>query len=64
MKFLVVRQHFGDKMYMPGDEREATKAEVQHLVDAGVLAEAKAVKAEPAPKNKAVKAAPRNKSAD
>ncbi len=62
--YRVLRQHFGDKHYAKGDTREAQAADVQHLVDAGVLAEAKAEKAEPAPKNKAVKAAPRNKSAD
>lgn len=58
MKFTVIRQHLGDKMYMPGDEREATQSEVQHLIANGVLEEAKAEgklanKAEPAVKNKA-----------
>lgn len=58
MKFNVIRQHFGDKMYMPGDEREASESDVAHLVKAGVLE-----KAESAPKNKAERA-PKNKSAD
>ena len=48
-KFQVVRQHLGDKMYMPGDEREASEADVRHLIDNGVLKR----KAEPKPANKA-----------
>lgn len=67
MKFKVLRQHLGDRMYMPGDEREANEGDVGHLVDNGVLeakrdAPAKSKK-EPAPKNKAVSSAPKNKSA-
>lgn len=55
--YRVERQHFGDKLYMPGDEREANAGDVAHLVDAGVLVEVKAAaavknKAEPAVKNK------------
>ncbi|MBB4402544.1 MULTISPECIES: hypothetical protein [Rhizobium/Agrobacterium group] len=57
----VLRQHFGDKMYMSGDTREAAQGEVQHLINNGVLRETKA-KAAPAPSNKAEKAAPKNKS--
>lgn len=60
MKYTVLRQHLGDKMYMPGDEREANASDVKHLIDAGVLREAKG-KAEAAPANKAEKAAPKNK---
>jgi len=63
MKFRVLRQHFGDKMYMPGDEREAAESDVKHLVDAGVLDRAPE-KAEKAPVNKAEKGAPKNKAAD
>ena len=63
MKFNVIRQHYGDKMYSPGDTREASESEVKHLVDAGVL-ERVAEKAEKAPVNKAEKAAPKNKGAD
>lgn len=53
----VIRQHLGDKMYMPGDTREATPSDVQHLVQNGVLRETKAErkvanKAEPALANK------------
>lgn len=54
MKFIVTRQHFGDKMYMPGDIREAAENDVVHLIRNGVL---KKGKAEPAPKNKAEKPA-------
>lgn len=59
MKFQVLRRHLGDKLYEPGDEREASESDVAHLVRAGVLKR----KAEPAPKNKAEQAAPKNKSA-
>lgn len=62
MKFNVIRQHFGDKMYMPGDEREASESDVAHLVKAGVLEPVKG-KSESAPKNKAERA-PQNKAAD
>lgn len=62
MKYKVIRQHYGDKQYMPNDTREANPSEVKHLVDAGVLEEAKA-KAETPASNKAEKAAPKNKSA-
>jgi len=61
MKYTVIRQHFGDRMYMPGEERDATASDVQHLVKAGVLEEAKA-KAEKPVANKAEKSAPKNKS--
>jgi len=55
--YKVVRQHFGDKMYMPGDEREAAEGDVAHLIRNGVLVEEKkakplANKAAPAVKNK------------
>lgn len=55
-KYQVIRQHLGDKLYMPGDEREANVGDVAHLVRNGVLKR----KAEPASKNKAEKA-PQNK---
>ena len=59
MKFDVLRQHYGDKQYMIGDVREATEADVAHLVASGVLKR----KSEPKVQNKAEKAAPKNKSA-
>jgi hypothetical protein len=59
MKYRVIRQHFGDRMYMPGDEREAGEADVQHLVASGVL-EPAGEKSEQAPHNKA-EPAPKNK---
>lgn len=63
MKFHVLRQHFGDKQYMPGDTREVSESDVKHLVDAGVLKKV-SEKAEPKPLNKAEKAAPKNKATD
>lgn len=54
--FKVVRQHLGDRMYMPGEQREAEPSDVAHLVRSGALAkmdEAPENKAEPAPQNKA-----------
>lgn len=58
MKFKVIRQHLGDKMYFPGDEREMREDEAAHLVP-HVLR-----KMESAPKNKAEARAPKNKSDD
>lgn len=58
----VLRQHLGDKMYMPGDNREAVQSDVQHLINNGVLREAK-TKSDASTLNKAEKAAPKNKSA-
>ncbi|MBD9372108.1 hypothetical protein IB238_05620 [Rhizobium sp. ARZ01] len=60
--YSVIRQHLGDKMYMPGDRREAAKADVAHLVANGVLVEGD--KANRAPANKAEKSSPKNKAAD
>lgn len=56
--YKVLRPHIGDRNYLPGDERTADAAEVQHLVKNGVL---EAAKAEDAPKNKAA-AAVKNKA--
>ena len=59
-EYKVLRQHYGDKQYWPGDTREANKNDVQHLIEGGTLeaVEAKAApkaanKAEPAVANKA-----------
>lgn len=60
MKFKVLRQHYGDKQYFAGDEREANEADVAHLVEVGVLEKAGS-KSEDAPLNKA-EAAPANKA--
>lgn len=49
MEYTVERQHFGDRLYMPGDKRTASPADVLHLVRLGVLIE---VKAEVAPEVK------------
>lgn len=50
--YKVLRQHYGDKQYWPGDTRQAEQRDVQHLIDGGTLA-APAAKAEPKPSNKA-----------
>ena len=64
MKFHVIRQHYGDKMYVPGDTREAEEGAVKHLLANGVLSkEAPKAKAEAKPKNKA-ESAPQNKAAE
>ncbi len=58
MKFQVMRQHFGDRMYEPGDTRDADEGDVLHLIINGVLAKAEpttANKAEPKTANKAAK---------
>lgn len=56
MKYTVARQHFGERMYMPGDEREADESDVRHLIANGILQEPgkakKATKATKAPENK------------
>lgn len=53
MKYTVMRQHFGDKLYMPGDEREAREADVSHLVSQGVLSAPETKKAAPLENKKA-----------
>jgi hypothetical protein len=40
-RYNVLRQHYGDRDYIPGDTREADPAQVAHLVAAGVLEETK-----------------------
>ncbi len=50
--FKVQRQHLGDKMYLPGDERTADRKEVAHLIAKGVLEPVKG-KADAHAKNKA-----------
>lgn len=40
-RFKVLRQHTGDREYLPGDMREADGVLVAHLVAAGVLEEIK-----------------------
>jgi len=57
--YKVKRSHQGDKWYPENSMRVADPSVVSHLVERGILEEKKA--AEP-PKNKAVKAAPRNKA--
>ena len=51
-QFKVLRQHHGDRDYLPGDTREADPSQVAHLIGAGVLEE---VKIEPTVETKAPK---------
>lgn len=32
MKFNVIREHIGDRHYMPGETREAARTDVAHLI--------------------------------
>lgn len=58
--YKVLRRHDGDKEYHPGDERIAKPADVQHLIDLGVLALVEE-NADAAPEPEA---APEDKAAD
>lgn len=64
MIYKVTRQHWGDKQYYEGDEREvAVKSDANLLIDMGLIAEVAAVdeKAAAKPKNKMAKE-PANKA--
>ena len=61
-KYKVIRQHLGDRMYMPGEVRELAEADARYLIPRCL--EPLAAKAEPAPKNKAEGPAPQNKARD
>lgn len=37
--YTVKREHYGDKFYLTGEQREANPNDVKHLVDKGVLVE-------------------------
>lgn len=50
MKYQVLRQHLGDRLYNKGEDREARESDVAHLVRTGVLLP---MKAEPVVENKA-----------
>lgn len=60
MQYRVLRPHDGDKFYRIGDIREGNEIDLQHLVPL-TLEPITETKAENAPLNKAVKAAPKNK---
>jgi hypothetical protein len=60
MEYRVLRPHDGDKFYNIGDTREGNESELKHLVPL-TLEPITEAKAEKAPLNKAVKAAPKNK---
>lgn len=62
MKYDVLREHFGDRFYRRGEQREAQASSVTHLVRAGVLAEAEDRKAAEKPSGKAAPK-PQNKAA-
>ena len=63
MKYQVLRQHFGDKQYMAGDEREVkNKSDADQLIKMGLIADDdKKEKAAPKAKNKMAKK-PQNKA--
>ncbi len=62
MKYQVLRQHFGDKQYMAGDEREVkNKSDADQLIKMGLIAETKEEKAAPKAQNKMAKK-PQNKA--
>lgn len=60
-KYKVIRQHQGDRMYLPGEERELPEGDAGHLIPRCLVPISG--KAEPAPKNKA-EPAPKNKARD
>lgn len=57
--YKVLRQHFGDREYMPGDTREANAADVDHLV--GRVLEPIEAKVVEAPENKGTPAPAKGK---
>lgn len=59
-RFKVIREHYGDRMYQPGEIRELADGEGRHLVPRCL--EPIETKAEPAPRNKAEGPAPKNKA--
>ncbi|RVD13555.1 MAG: hypothetical protein EOS73_25495 [Mesorhizobium sp.] len=63
MNWKVLRRHEGDRMYEEGETRAGTKAELGHLAPKvlELIGPVDAVKAEPAPLNKAERGAPANK---
>lgn len=61
MKFLTTRQHLGDRMYFPGDTREAAAADVADLVKRGVLLPLADQPEKRPPRRKPHQGAPENK---
>lgn len=60
MKYRVIQQHYGDRQYWSGDEREIDDdLTAEQLIKAGLIAEIDS-KAKAAPQNKANQA-PKNK---
>lgn len=58
-KYRVLRQHYGDKEYYPGDSRELNGIDGAHLVSMGLLEEEQ--KKAPEPSNK-MESEPQNKA--
>jgi hypothetical protein len=66
LKWKVLRQHEGDRMYQEGETRLGTKAELGHLSPKTLELIGPSIdsaKSEPAPLNKAEGASPANKAA-
>lgn len=61
IKYIVKREHLGDKPYVTGDTRTLDRNEAKRLIALGVLAEPEVKAEKAAPENKARKAAPENK---
>ncbi len=64
MKYTVIRQHWGDRQFWEGDERQVkNESDAKALIKMGLIAEpdAKEEKAAPKPKNKMAKE-PENKA--
>lgn len=59
-QYRVLRQHYGDKEYYPGDSRELNDIDGKHLVSMGLLEDAEQKK-EPEPSNK-METEPQNKA--
>ena len=55
--YKVIRQHYGDKQYWVGDERDLSDFDAKRLLEHGVIADKKA----PEPSNKRAQA-PKNKA--
>lgn len=60
MKYRVLRQHYGDRAYTAGEERELRETDGKRLVELGVLEEIRQKKA-PEPENK-MQSEPENKA--
>lgn len=62
--YKVKREHYGDKFYRTGEQREANPNDVKHLVAIGVLAEASEVVEPKVKKTPAKQVKPDDQSAE